>query len=311
VKRIEEITHQNILFSALNWGYGHVMRSIILLKKFVEQGNRLYIVCDEEQLPLYESEGISAEFIVRPGYPFYFQGKGAFTLDILKSYHKLSKHIKYELNLVADLSKKHNIDLILSDQKMGFRNPKVKSIIITHQVNLPLRIYELSAQWLYNRWLNQFNEIWIPDQLPPNNIAGKLSFCTKPNAYYIGWLSRFQPCTTKEKLFKYGVLVTGPEPYAKSFFEEQLLRLQSTKDKSFIIYNKTVAGKLGNIEILQHLPSLEMAKYICACEIFISRCGYSTLMDISALKLENVELQPTPGQQEQLYLKKLWDEHQT
>ena len=302
----DNIQNKTILFSALNWGYGHVMRSLILVKKLQKQGNRFYIVGNEEQIRLYTSENLDAIFIKHEGYPFQFKGNGDFSLDLLKSLFKLKKHYKKEHDLVEKLCKKRNIDLVLADQSLGFYSEKVQSVLITHQVNLPLTLWQKPAQWLYDKQLSQFNFLWIPDQKPPNNLAGKLSQTRRENVAYLGFLSRFTQTFVGEKIYDVGVLVTGPQPYAQQFFEANCKRFENSKSKVFIVYNGTDLQNWKNIKIFQHQTTSEMAKLLSSAELVISRSGYSTLMDFMALGIQNVELYPTPGQAEQVYLKERW-----
>lgn len=302
----EEIKQKKILFAALNWGYGHVMRSIVLLKKLNEQQNLLYIVCTEEQKELYLSENIVAEYIFQTGYPFKFSGKGRFSLDLLFSFRKLRAFMTIERADVQRWCFKFGIDIVISDQRMGFYHAEITSVLLTHQLNLPLGWWEKTAQLLYNRWLNHFDFIWIPDVAPPNNLAGKLSVTYRKNVIYIGSLSRFKLMPKVDKPYKFGVLVTGPEPYAQQFFDQQLQRLCLDGANAFIIYNKTEACKLGNVEVINHQTTEKMAEYLCSSELLITRSGYSTLMDIKALGLDKVELHPTIGQAEQVYLAKNW-----
>jgi hypothetical protein len=301
-----EIHGQNILFSALNWGYGHVMRSIILLKKLQNQGNTLHIVGNAEQITLYKSEGIHANFIEEKGYPFDFSGKGNFAWDFIKNYKALKKHYAQEQKRVELLCEKLAIDFVISDQSMGFFSRKVTSVLITHQVHLPLKWWQKLGQKIYDKQLDNFNHIWIPDQSPPNNLAGRLSETNRKNVTYIGWLSRFTEILKVDKQFDVGVLVTGPQPYAQQFFDEMCLRFENRQEKVFILYNGTALQSFKNIQIFQHLPTAEMAELLCSAGLIISRSGYSTLMDFEALGLTNVELHPTPGQGEQAYLLERW-----
>jgi len=298
----KDIKQKKILFAALNWGYGHVMRSVVLLKKFEAQKNSLFVVCTEEQKELYLSENIKAEYIIDHGYPFEFSGKGHFSWDLFMSLRKLTVFKNKERILVKQLCTKFSIDLVLSDQRMGIFDTNTTSILITHQLNLPLGGWEKAAQLIYNNWLKNFDFIWVPDQKPPNNLAGKMSESNKGNTLYIGYLSRFDRNVNLPKNYKYGVLVTGPEPYARQFFEEQLHRLTKENALAFIIYNQTDARQEGKVQILKHQSTEAMASLLCSCELLITRSGYSTLMDIKALGIENVELHPTPGQAEQEYL---------
>lgn len=297
-----QIHKQKILFCALNWGYGHVMRSLVLLKKLQNQGNMLHIVGNAEQIQLYKSEGLNANFIEESGYPFDFSGKGHFAWDFIKNYKVLKSHYEQEQKLVELLCEKLQIDLVISDQSMGFFSRKVPSVLITHQIQLPLKWWQKSAQKIYNKQVDNFHHIWIPDMAPPNNLAGKLSETSRKNASYIGFLSRFEKLNAVEQKYDVGVLVTGPQPYAQQFFEEMLARYENSQEKVFMLYNGTDLQTYKNIKIFQHLPTVEMAELLCSADLIISRSGYSTLMDFKALGLTNVELHATPGQREQEYL---------
>lgn len=302
----KNIENCKVLFSALNWGYGHVMRSIVLLHQFENQGCELFVACTSEQERLFKTEGISATFIRIGGYPFNFSGQRSLNLDLIRNFKNLVNYMKSEQYFVERLCKQHGIQYVIADQSMGFYSRQTTSILITHQVQLPLNFYEKGAQWLYNSWLRNFQHIWIPDVLPPHNLAGKLSATKLSKASYIGFLSRFKSGGDCSKTYSLGALITGPEPYARDFFESCKTRFLASGQKSFIIYDGAKAEKFGDLEILQHQPTSEMQCLLTSAELLVSRSGYSTLMDLQVLGVKNVELHPTPGQAEQEYL---WRRH--
>ena len=302
----DKIHTQNILFSALNWGYGHVMRSLVLLRMLQKQGNELYIVGNKEQVDLYKSEKLKAFFIEHEGYPFQFTGNGNFTLDLMKNFSALKKHYKEEHFLVEKLCIEHGIDIVLADQSLGFYSRKVTSILITHQVNLPLNWWQKPAQWIYNIHLDKFHHLWIPDQAPPNNLAGDLSQTNRKNVTYLGFISRFVTPEVCQKKYDVGVLITGPQPYAQQFFNEMCERYANSNQKVYIVYNGTNLKAFKNIDVFQHQATQILSELLCSAELVISRSGYSTLMDFMTLGIKNVELHPTPGQAEQTYLLKRW-----
>jgi predicted glycosyltransferase len=55
------------------------------------------------------------------------------------------------------------------------------------------------------------------------------------------------------------------------------------------------------IKFYNHLPAEDMGKEMGQAEYVISRCGYSTVMDLVQLQKKSI-LIPTPGQTEQEYL---------
>lgn len=300
----KDVKKQKILFSALNWGYGHIMRSLVLLEQFTTNQNEVIVVCTVEQEQLIISEGHKYMCIVVPGYPFKFTKTGSFDSDILFGSARLRKYMKWEQQQVEIWCKQFEINLVISDQSMGFYSNKTTSILVTHQINLPLKFWQKPAQIIYNKWLKNFDAIWIPDNPPPNNLAGKLSNTSRKNVIYIGWLSRFKTPCYWEKTYDFGALITGPEPYAREFFEYCKKRFLIEGGKCFIIYNGETEKRIDNIEIFDHQNTEKMSQFLCSAKKLITRCGYSTLMDLQVLGFENVELHATKGQREQEYLLK-------
>ena len=56
-----------------------------------------------------------------------------------------------------------------------------------------------------------------------------------------------------------------------------------------------------NVSVFNHLPSAEMEEQLGKASFVIGRCGYSTVMDLTAMQKRSI-LIPTPGQTEQEYL---------
>jgi UDP-N-acetylglucosamine:LPS N-acetylglucosamine transferase len=88
-------------------------------------------------------------------------------------------------------------------------------------------------------------------------------------------------------------------------FEEQLKGILSTLDRpSLLITGKPEvqqAEKMNQLSIVSHLTDEELASGMQSAQLIICRSGYSTIMDLHALKCRAL-LVPTPGQTEQEYL---------
>ena len=56
-----------------------------------------------------------------------------------------------------------------------------------------------------------------------------------------------------------------------------------------------------NITVFSHLPAAALEEKMKKASLVISRCGYSTVMDLATLQKKSI-LIPTPGQTEQEYL---------
>ena len=79
-----DICYKRILFSPLNWGYGHVARSIQIIDELIKNHNTIYIACSESQYNIYLNYFSSNQFtwILHIDYPFNFKGNGYFIKDI-------------------------------------------------------------------------------------------------------------------------------------------------------------------------------------------------------------------------------------
>jgi hypothetical protein len=302
LETIAHIKGKRILFSPLNWGFGHVSRSIPIIEKLLLQKNSITIACNENQEKIYKEYFKEIKFVRLEGYPFQFSGSGNFALDLLKSMPKLISFGKREKEFVNEYCSEETVDLILSDHRYFFRSSKVESIFITHQITLPLTWYLKLAQKMHMKWLNAFHEIWVIDD-EKHSFAGKLSEgLTQIPQRFLGAVSRF---SSSKATLKSGtiVLISGPEPYAEEFYNEQYSKLK-TGDR--IVYE----GKLETIDSIQDISWKELDTLLIGAEKIISRSGYTTLMDVHFLKCK-AEFHPTKGQWEQEYLSNYLDKSLT
>ena len=302
------------MLSPLNWGLGHVTRTIPLIRQLLKQNNEVFICCDETQERFYRNYFPDLWYIPFEGYPFKFGGKGNWMLDLTKQMKRLNEFRYYEQKKVEELVANFRPDLLVSDQRFGFRNESVKSGVISHQLNLNLPFWAGFGNFLNKRQLNQFDEIWIPD-LEGSVLSGELSKSTSKKAHYIGWLSRFMynglPMGKKE--LSYLGIVSGPEPYASQLFYELVERFSQLDESTAIIApSKMITGstrKKGNCTVYAH-PDKDTMEYLFqASDTVVSRSGYSTLMDLTVMQNKAL-LIPTPGQSEQLYLAQLHARHE-
>ena len=294
--KLSQAVNKRILFSPLNWGMGHVSRSISLLNELNERGNTLFIACSEMQKAIYKEYLTDVTYLHHEGYPFEFKGKGQFGLDLLIGFPDLQMRLDNEKNEVADYCDEFKIDLILSDHRYGFRNDKVRSVFISHQTSLPTKWYHLGVNAIHQKLMDRFDAIWIMDS-GDHKLSGKLSYYDGDKEVdFIGPYSRFSMYSEDPvKDITQVLIASGPDVYAQKFINER--------------------GIQGDIEIVICAPTLdvppqlkrfsgswrEQDEIIRRSKKIISRSGYSTIMDLEFLEVP-FELIPTPGQEEQKYL---------
>jgi UDP-N-acetylglucosamine transferase subunit ALG13 len=193
---------------------------------------------------------------------------------------------------------------------MGLYHKKIHCIYITHQLTIKTggSFTERIAQKIHYHYINKFSACWVPDNEGKANLAGVLSHpvvLPKAPVSYIGHLSRFERTATAGK---YGLcfILSGPEPQRTVFEKIILADIEHMPEKICLVRGlpqETQVLKLNNaaIEVKNHLPAAELSTIIQQSEMIISRCGYSTIMDLVKLQKRAI-LVPTPGQTEQEYL---------
>ena len=213
---------------------------------------------------------------------------------------------------MQNVIKEHGIDAVISDNRYGLYHPAIPSIFITHQLLIKTGFGKfadgLLQQFNYD-FINRFTECWIPDEEGDSNLGGDLSHPDeKPEIplKYLGPLSRFNnlPAESVEETHLL-LLISGPEPQ-RSILEQLLIeQLSDYNDK--VVFVRGLPGNTDqletgdHIEVYDHLPAKELKQKFEQAHLVISRCGYSTVMDLAAMKKKCI-LIPTPGQTEQEYL---------
>lgn len=295
----EEIIEKRILISVLNWGMGHVSRSIGLIHQLLNQGNTVIVACSLDQEEIYRQYFKNIEFVRHEGYPFKFNGKGNFGKDLIKQFSPLRKRLIKENKEADELVNKYQVDIILSDHRYGFRTKKVPSIFITHQYNLPIKWYEYTVNQIHQKLMKKFDEVWIMD-FENSKLAGKLSRSKNDvNVRYIGPYSRFSFYEREKYVYKFDkvLIASGPKVYAQALVDDYLSK--NISQDIIVICDQEILLPKG-IERVSGNWKLQ-DEYILSAKKIISRSGYSTIMDLEFLKCD-CELIPTPGQAEQEYL---------
>lgn len=313
---LNSIQHQRILLSPLNWGLGHVTRTIPIIRALIHQKNEVFICCDSEQESYYRAYFPSLWYIPHKGYPFQFKGKGQWSLDILAGFLPLQECLKQEKKRVAALVDKFNPDFLISDQRYGFYSPDVHSIFISHQINLPVSNWNIFTKQWNKKLIRAFDEVWVPDN-PTQKYSGKLSAGKIKNKRFIGTCSQFQDDSIekfipKEIDYKYLGIVSGPAPYNKQFLNLLIKKFREIDAPTGIIAPPNLWEDqivTDNIEFISSPDPEQFLSLMLSSETIVSRAGYSTLMDLIETSRKGI-LIPTPGQKEQLYLSQLHNDHE-
>lgn len=307
-----------VLYGVLNWGLGHASRSTPVIQSLINNGHTPIIASSGASLELLRKNFPSQSFIELPDYDVQYQKNEQFAsigfmLKAGASFRGFNKMIDACRSTVKEAVVKENITHIISDNHFGVYNPNIPSAVVCHQLHLKSSLFGKSINKVNTNFLDEFNEIWVPDYSAGNGLSGELSsnpdLATKTKT--IGLISQIDISKDRDAV-DLCVLLSGPEPQ-RTYLSERIHN-QISKHKAYL---KTRFEQIHFIEGSNHFKAksddfvtyyglvnkdkvqeiLGLAKYV------ICRSGYSTLMDLYLNDIPALII-PTPGQPEQQYLAK-------
>ncbi|HMW40306.1 MAG: hypothetical protein K1X68_11810 [Saprospiraceae bacterium] len=297
---------RTVLLAPQHWGLGHVTRSIPVIRYFVAKGWRVLLASSGAGAALLKREFPDLPVFELPDYGILYPSRNMYWNMAIQLW-QMHKAIWLEKRAIAKICSAHQVDLVVSDARLGAAQRGVKSVIITHHLHfpLPLKLFE----WFADNWMRffymQFDEIWVPDYGSEKNLSGDLSHLFKSRKhYFIGALSRFRkmPVTPRYDLC---FMLSGPEPQ-RTLLEQKILQQigELGPCRAILIRGTEHGDPLPAMPLLEVVPlatSEVLNEIMCASELIVCRSGYSTLLDLSVIGGRAL-LIPTPGQPEQEYL---------
>lgn len=304
--------HKKILVVPLDWGLGHATRCIPLIRQLLEMNCEVIVASSGEQLILLQKEFPQLSYVYLQGYRVsYSKQKRWFPVKILTQTPKILLSIRREHQWLQKIITEKKINAVISDNRYGLYTRKIPCVFMTHQLRIkaPNKWLEDLMQKINYRFISRFEECWVPDLAGEMNIAGSLSHPAKmpPAAVkYIGALSRFALNDQKvEKKYDYAFILSGPEPQRTIFEEKVLNAVDKLGSRCMVVRGKpgeeTQIKNARSYTIVNHLATSELQEVLAASEFIVSRCGYTTVMEILLMRKKSI-LIPTPGQTEQEYL---------
>jgi uncharacterized protein (TIGR00661 family) len=303
---------KKVIVAPLHWGLGHATRCIPIIQALLQQGAEVIIASDGGALKLLQREFPDLETIELPEYNIRYPFQNMI-LGMMTQLPKIVRGAFLEYLFLSNYLKNNKIDIIISDNRFGFFNKKVKTVFITHQIRIimPFKWFENVIHHLNTRLIQNFEACWIPDFEEKPNLSGKLSHnVTNTGSIhlktsYIAPLSRMR-LLERPKQYQATFILSGPEPQRTIFENIILIQLKNIKQKFCLIRGivseeKADLNTNSAIEIHNYLTSNDLNEKIAASHFVICRSGYSSIMDLWAAGAQAV-LIPTPGQTEQIYL---------
>lgn len=300
---------KRILVTVLDWGLGHATRCIPLIKELQSRNCVVFIASSGRAYDLLKKEFyLTIRCFEIDGYdPIYPDGDGM-VLKMLSQVPGFLRIIAKEQLQVEKIVERNQIDLVISDNRYGCYSTKVKSIFISHQLNIQMpplwKWMEKQVNQKNHEYINKFSECWIP--APENSFVSLLAQNKSGlNTRHIGYLSRFKKKSLERK-FDLCAICSGPEPQ-RSHLDSILSReFKKSNLQTLLVCGKPeVMSKYYNkgqrFTIANCLTTEDLNEAIEQSETVIARPGYSTVMDLARLGKKAIFI-PTPGQTEQNYL---------
>ena len=314
---------KKVLIAPLDWGLGHATRCIPVIAAFLELGYQVTIATDGPHKIILKEAFPNLTFLRLKGYGIRYSKKAeGFTIKMMVQTPRILYNIFREYWWLHKTNRHQQFDLIISDNRLGFFHLKTPSVFITHQLNLqtPFSWSTNILQWIQYTWLKLFyTMVWVPDIEGEQSLSGVLGnpIC-KPSVsvWYMNCLSRLKDYASnqaveREPALLYLGILSGPEPQ-RTIFQDMLWLEGNQLNEPFMLIAGT-ANQPGNQavsatgSIVPHLGGPDLVKAIQNTKYIISRGGYTSLMELIPLNKPLI-LVPTPGQTEQLYLAKRWQE---
>jgi len=306
---IKELNRPKILISPLDWGLGHATRIIPIVEYLLQLQCQIWIAASGQTEKVLKETFPGIPFLHLDGYKVNYQGhNGSFSLKMATQIPKILRAVLSENKWLKKNQEIYHWDAVISDNRYGLYHKELRSVFITHQVNIKTgmgRRFDKLIGWFNHFFISKFDECWIPDAGGSINLAGELSHGDIPeNAVYIGPLSRFAMNTDKTPGLLL-VILSGPEPQ-RSILEKILgNQLSDYPGKVCVVRGmpgeKAKPADSTNIQWYNHLPAKDLKGLMSSADLVICRSGYTTVMDLVKMQKKAI-LVPTPGQPEQEYL---------
>ena len=304
-----------ILFSPLNWGLGHAVRSIPVLKELSANGFEIILAGNGFSLEFLRKEFPDWQYLTLPSFEMRYSGGNSQVISVLRALPKIIAASWKEHRRLRRLIKEWNIDLVISDNRFGLFNTNCTSVYITHQLAIPMpavfRFLTPVVRKLHRVIISNYTYCWIPDEPGVPNLSGNLSHnqILPKNARFIGILSRFQRETfliKTKKQYDFLFILSGVEPQ-RTILEEKIISFfqENPACRAMLVRGvpceKGLTEQAGQLTIINQASEKELKSLLENSEVVVCRSGYTSVMELASLSKRAV-LIPTPGQPEQEYL---------
>lgn len=298
---------KKVLVAALNWGLGHATRCVPIIRELEKRGSTPILASDGPALLLLQKEFPHLKTYELPSYDITYTSNGKhLKWKLLLHTPSILKTIKAEKKMTKEIVEEEDISVIISDSRFGTCYKHVRNIFITHQLNVLSGNTTFISTRIHRRYIEKFDECWVPDSPGHRNLSGILGHLKQENGHvkYLGPLSRFEK-KDSPLIYEYLILLSGPEPQ-RSLLQAVLFKAFGHTSRKVlfvrgVLEEENLTCSNPNIEVKNYLYGDELEQAINSSRLVIARSGYTTILDLAKLEKKAFFI-PTPGQFEQEYL---------
>ena len=312
---------KHVLVSPLSWGLGHATRDLPIIRYLLERGHHVTIAAEDRALTLLEREAPECDFERIPDYPPPYSSGKHFVPKFVAMAPAMLWAIEMESVRVRRLFRRRQFDLILSDNRFRIRSRRVPSFVLTHQLRFMtppgLEAFERLTEFFNYVHLNPFDRIIVPDAADlEQNLSGRLSHDMRhlrdsPKVYYAGPLSSVRKMDVEQDVDLF-ISISGPEPPRTQLENTILEKVREVEaDRIVVALGKPEVTETreidGRIEVHGFLDRAKQQEMLNRARFVVCRSGYTTVMELAELGRKALFI-PTPGQTEQVYLGRYYEE---
>jgi len=299
-----------VLVAPLNWGLGHATRCIPVINELIALNCAIFISASGGGKIILQQLFPGCTFVEIPQTTIKYPENGSMVFSMLRQTPSILKSIRRENYILSKIIDEHNITHVISDNRFGLYSGYAKTAFITHQIKISggknFKFLEPLIHRVNKKYIEKFDELWIPDSASPNNLSGKLSVTSglKIKSHHVGVLSRFKNNSNKStsKTFDVIALLSGPEPQ-RTILENKIINHFSNSTLKWLVIQGLPENNMHEKEnIISSIDDTKLREVLHPDTLLICRPGYSTIMDVVTMGHNKILFIPTPGQTEQEYL---------
>lgn len=304
-----EYNNSHVLIAVLDWGWGHAHRCLPIVEACLEKGYRLTLASGRDVIQRLHSIFPEIETLELPTYQGQYRWNNM-AMNIAMKSPALIQALEAEQDILRKQHQRTPFDAVISDGRYGCFLEDCPSFFLTHQVHLKGRkkLTDTMANKVHRQWMDNFDEVWVPDFAFPPGLGGQLSHEPEQhNCQFIGPLSRFSNALSQEREMTTDWLffADGPEP-ACTELKQQLFELAEKQPHLQFVFI-TSEARDEHEEVPDHILNVTqpedeaLERLVSKSKHILCRSDFFHLSNLSVWQ-RTACLIPTPGYPEQLYL---------